>query len=232
MALLTIVLCLAAALQLFPGYTHAGEQDEIVGKHNDLRRGVKPTASNMLRMEWNSKAAENAKKWANQCTFSHSSSDKRIVDGINCGENLYMSSAPASWSKAIQTWYDEVKDFKYGTGATSSKAVVGHFTQVVWYRSYLVGCFAATCSKGAFKHYYVCHYCPAGNLQSLIKTPYKSGPPCGDCPSACDKGLCTNPCKYVDKFSNCNELVKKSGCKQPNMLKDCAASCLCTTEIK
>ncbi|KAH0621822.1 hypothetical protein JD844_023468 [Phrynosoma platyrhinos] len=191
MTLLIIVWCLAATVQLFPGYIHAAEQNEIVDKHNALRRGVQPTASNMLRMEWNPKAAENAKKWASQCTFTHSPPSKRTVDGIRCGENVYMSSGATSWSKVIQKWYDEVKDFKYGTGAVNPKAVIGHFTQMVWSQSQQIGCYAASCPEGLYKHFYVCQYCPAGNLQTLIKTPYKSGPPCGDCPSACDKGLCT-----------------------------------------
>lgn len=40
-----------------------------------------------------------------------------------------MSSAKNSWSSAIQMWYDEVKNFKYGVGS-SNGGVVGHYTQV------------------------------------------------------------------------------------------------------
>lgn len=47
-----------------------------------------------------------------------------------CGENLFMSSNPRSWSDAIQSLYDEVKDFKYGFGSTRPNAVTGHYTQV------------------------------------------------------------------------------------------------------
>ncbi|POI22961.1 hypothetical protein CIB84_013291, partial [Bambusicola thoracicus] len=48
-----------------------------------------------------------------------------------CGENLYMSTAPSSWSDSIQAWYDEEKDFKYGSGATRANAVIGHYTQPI-----------------------------------------------------------------------------------------------------
>lgn len=46
-----------------------------------------------------------------------------------CGENLYMSSYKASWSDVTQSWYDEVKDWRYGVGSVNG-GVVGHFTQV------------------------------------------------------------------------------------------------------
>lgn len=39
------------------------------------------------------------------------------------------SSVRISWSKVIQDWYDEVKDWRYGVGSINGK-IVGHFTQV------------------------------------------------------------------------------------------------------
>ena len=41
-----------------------------------------------------------------------------------------MSSKPAPWSDAIQSWYEERHNFVYGVGPKSSNAVVGHYTQV------------------------------------------------------------------------------------------------------
>lgn len=41
-----------------------------------------------------------------------------------------MSSDPASWSNAIQNWYEERNNFVYGVGPKSSSSVVGHYTQV------------------------------------------------------------------------------------------------------
>uniref|UniRef100_G1KE85 ShKT domain-containing protein n=1 Tax=Anolis carolinensis TaxID=28377 RepID=G1KE85_ANOCA len=238
MGLFIVLLCLPTVLQLLPGYMHTAEstsiedQRIIVDKHNALRRGVRPSASNMLKMEWNAKAAENAKKWALKCIQEHSPKAERMVDGRQCGENLYMSTAATRWDVVIQALYNEEKDFKYGVGKTSPNAVIGHYTQVVWYRSYQVGCYEARCSSAPFPFYYVCQYCPAGNIEHLIPTPYKSGPPCGDCPYACDNGLCTNPCKHDDKYSNCGSLARQPGCSHGNMMEDCAASCLCKTEIK
>uniref|UniRef100_A0A8D0HJY1 SCP domain-containing protein n=1 Tax=Sphenodon punctatus TaxID=8508 RepID=A0A8D0HJY1_SPHPU len=186
------------------------DKGEIVAKHNALRRGVTPTASNMVKMEWDSATAESAKRWANKCTLSHSPSAEH---GISCGENLYMSSQPDSWSAAIQDWYDEVKDFKYGVGATKAGAMIGHYTQIVWFKSFQVGCAAAYCPLAIKEYYYVCQYCPAGNLPSKISTPYNAGQSCGDCPQACDNGLCRMgpkfDCIYLIRCGNCPRLVDK-----------------------
>lgn len=48
----------------------------------------------------------------------------------SCGENLFMSSHPTSWSQAIQSWFNEENDFIYGIGPKQKAAVVGHYTQV------------------------------------------------------------------------------------------------------
>uniref|UniRef100_UPI0037E75A9A cysteine-rich venom protein-like n=1 Tax=Semicossyphus pulcher TaxID=241346 RepID=UPI0037E75A9A len=206
----------------------AAEEVEIVEKHNSLRRDVQPTASNMLKMSWNSEAAANAQKWADTCSLHHSVSSSRKTSSSGCGENLYMSSNKDSWSSAIQAWYNEVTDFRYGTGSING-GVVGHFTEVVWYRSNQVGCGMAYCPDAEYEYFYVCHYCPAGNSQFAL--PYKKGPSCGDCPNACDNKLCTNPCPYANKYSNCPSLKEQYGCSNRDVASWCPASCKCTHEI-
>uniref|UniRef100_A0A0A1WD40 Cysteine-rich venom protein n=1 Tax=Echis coloratus TaxID=64175 RepID=A0A0A1WD40_ECHCO len=235
-----VLLSLAAVLQQSSGTVDFAsestnkreKQKEILDKHNALRRSVRPTARNMLQMEWSSNAAQNAKRWADRCSFAHSPQHLRTVGKLKCGENLFMSSHPSPWTRVIQIWYDEYKNFKYGVGANPPNAVIGHYTQVVWYKSYLVGCAAARCPSSSYNYFYVCHYCPAGNIVGKIATPYKSGRPCGDCPSACVNGLCTNPCRHENTFSNCNDLVKHYSCQNNNMKSNCPGSCFCRNEIK
>ncbi|XP_008584246.1 PREDICTED: cysteine-rich secretory protein 3-like, partial [Galeopterus variegatus] len=207
-------------------------QKEIINKHNDLRRRTNPNARNMLKMRWNAEAAKNAEKWAQQCILSHSPPSQRKISFAGCGENIFMSTHPKSWSDAIQYLYDEVKDFKYGFGSTRSDAKTGHYTQLVWATSHQLGCALAHCPHEILKYYYVCQYCPSGNIVNIMKTPYKKGKPCGDCPHHCDNGLCTNPCMYVDKYSNCAELVKLQKCEGKIMKENCQATCKCPSEIK
>lgn len=54
-----------------------------------------------------------------------------LLGKLKCGENLFMSSHPFPWTRVIQSWYDENKNFKHGVGANPPNAVIGHYTQVV-----------------------------------------------------------------------------------------------------
>uniref|UniRef100_A0A672GNJ0 Cysteine-rich venom protein TEL1-like n=1 Tax=Salarias fasciatus TaxID=181472 RepID=A0A672GNJ0_SALFA len=208
--------------------TTSTEQNEIVNKHNSLRMAVHPTATNMLKMSWNNEAAVNAQRWANTCSMKHSTPSDREISSSGCGENLYMSSSRNSWSNAIQSWYDEVKNWRYGVGSVN-RGVVGHYTQVVWYNSHKVGCAMAYCPNSTYKYFYVCQYCPPGNYQ--LARPYTSGSSCGECPNACDNKLCTNPCPYTDQHSNCPELKAQHTCSDEDVASWCPASCKCTDQI-
>ncbi|XP_040285784.1 cysteine-rich secretory protein 2-like [Bufo bufo] len=133
----------------------------IINTHNELRAKVDPSPSNMLKLVWDDEAAANALKWAKKCKHCHSSPDEREISECDCGENLYMTNRLYNWTKIIQGWFDEKKDFKHGTGATSKGACIGHYTQLVWYRTYKMGCALAYCPKQEMIYYYVCQYCPA-----------------------------------------------------------------------
>ncbi|MCQ8064025.1 CAP domain-containing protein [Salmonella enterica] len=211
--------------------TQKNIQEEIVNKHNELRRSVFPTASNMLKMTWSNEAAANAQKWADKCTLSHSPSEQRKISTSGCGENLFMSSNADPWSVGIQNWYNEYKSFTYGIGPKTSNAMIGHYTQIAWYSSSVVGCGVAYCPNQDLKYYFVCHYCPPGNIQGKIHVPYLSGPPCAACPNNCENGLCTNSCKYTNVYSNCDSLVKSVGCEHAITKENCLASCKCKGKI-
>lgn len=204
-------------------------QKEIVDVHNIARRNA--SATNMLKMGWNSLAEKNARKWAQRCIYEHSKGEDRMADIGACGENLFMSSVPSTWSEAIQSWDNEKYDFTYGVGPKSPQAMVGHYTQVVWFSSYQVGCAVAYCANQALKYFYVCQYCPAGNIQPRLYTPFEQGKPCARCPGACDNGLCTNSCEYVDNYSNCDSLKAQVSCNHPLVKKSCKASCNCQGKI-
>ncbi|XP_030050990.1 cysteine-rich venom protein TEL1-like [Microcaecilia unicolor] len=201
MAMLIFTVCFAAMLHQTAGQDASPfsslstslteNQNAVVDEHNSLRRQVSPTASNMRKMRWNATIAANAQRWADTCAEAHSQRSDRQINGLICGENLYMSSTPNSWSMATQVWYAEDKDFVYGEGPKTEGAVTGHYTQVVWDHSYELGCAIAYCPDATYQGFYVCQYFEAGNYLNRINTPYKEGIPCGDCPDDCDYGLCT-----------------------------------------
>ena len=139
------------------------DKDEIVNKHNELRRriakgqeslgfgGSQPPAADMEKLSWDDELAMTAQRWADQCIWEH---DKvRTSESFDSvGQNMYKKmngnkpNIEIDFGVPVQAWYDEVKDFdpsKYN-GFTSNKpphnGVIGHYTQVVWAKTKKVGC--------------------------------------------------------------------------------------------
>ncbi|XP_042313910.1 cysteine-rich venom protein TEL1-like [Sceloporus undulatus] len=211
------------------------QQQEIVDAYNAARRAVQPTASNMLKMEWSERAAESAKRWAAECQGRASLLKNRYVDDILCGESISQSNFARSWAEVIGFWNSSHSKFIYGKSMTEELwRKVLPYTQMVWYNSNEIGCAYAFCPlQETFTHFYVCRFCPTGNILEMLPKPYKEGPTCGDCPNNCDNKLCTNPCKYKNEYSaeQCAETLNNFGCETDFVQKKCKASCDCKTEI-
>ncbi|XP_069089827.1 cysteine-rich venom protein-like [Pleurodeles waltl] len=202
---------------------NADVQKLICDTHNKFRRIVDPPASDMQKMVWSTEAAATAKKVAAKCIYQHSSVQERTISKSTCGENLAMATRMfLTWDACIQLWFDEYKDFKYGTGAIRTGAQVLHYTQVVWSKSGFIGCAAQQCSDFVL---FVCHYAPQGNIGQVITKPYEQGTPCGKCPQHCDDKLCTNRCEYLDGNDQCPSY--KDYCSQSGVSSVCQATCTC-----
>ncbi|XP_036395763.1 cysteine-rich venom protein pseudecin [Megalops cyprinoides] len=201
-------------------------QDEILNVHNAFRRNVEPTASNMLKMSWSTEATKSVQAWVNGCSMSHGPPSTRMIGTYECGENLFKSSTPLPWSEVIQAWHSEVKNYQYPNGSANGGTIF-HYTQVVWYSSYEVGCAVASCNNSLY--FYGCHYYRAGNFKGV--PPYTAGPSCSACPDACEDKLCTNPCPYIDKFINCPSLKAEAGCDNSYVSAWCPALCQCNGKI-
>nr|XP_008162829.1 glioma pathogenesis-related protein 1-like [Chrysemys picta bellii]XP_042716044.1 glioma pathogenesis-related protein 1-like [Chrysemys picta bellii] len=173
---------------------------ECVNAHNSFRSKVNPPASNMRHMSWDSALAKSAKAWAKRCHFDHNGylkiSGKMHPNFTPVGENIWTGSLRLfSASAAISNWYNEVTDYTFETRYCTR--MCGHYTQVVWARSYKVGCAVQFCPRvtgfdrltnGA---HFVCNYAPAGNFPTQ---PYKTGAACSDCSGEkCVDKLCENP---------------------------------------
>ncbi|KAH0621813.1 hypothetical protein JD844_023451 [Phrynosoma platyrhinos] len=137
MILQIVFLLLAVVLQHFPGKantllseTSEMQKKEIVDKHNAIRRQVQPTASNMMKMMWNEKAAMNARRWAGKCQAISSPREERMVDGSLCGEITLQTNYPTSWHDAIDAFSSGKTFFQYSTGSTDPTKNVYGYTQV------------------------------------------------------------------------------------------------------
>ncbi|KAG1942943.1 cysteine-rich secretory protein [Pimephales promelas] len=200
-------------------------QQEIVDVHNAFRRAVDPPASNMLKMSWSDAAAQSARGWIDLCNMTHGPPSSRMIDGYELGENLFKGSGLYSWTEVVNAWHSEVNNYQYPIGSINGLPT-GHYTQVVWYSSYEVGCAMTQCGSDYF---YGCHYYRAGNFRGV--SPYSLGSPCESCPDDCQDNLCTNPCPYINTYMNCDVMKEQASCENPIVSQGCPASCLCEDKI-
>ncbi|EFO14135.1 SCP-like extracellular protein [Loa loa] len=173
----------------------------------------------MLLMHWSDELAMSAQRHANRCDFRHS------TDRINVGENIW--AAPYSnYTEAVSRWFNEVYDSRCDC-KHAYKHCCGHYVQVVWAETNLVGCGYAKCrniwgtQNHGHRHIFVCHYNPQGNTVYVTRNGFFAipaftwagdKPRCSDCPSnapACSQGLCFAPSlswKEVDPDLDANQL--------------------------
>lgn len=146
---------------------NSSDQQPIVDAHNAYRSDSSVKAQNLV---WDATLATGAQSWADTIVttgiFDHSPDGK----SGKVGENLAMTTAsqtPAQmvdiWGKTLVNGRSEQAQFKPGIMPNVSKdgGPVGHYTQVISYRSTKVGCGLA--SNGT-NTYLVCRYDPPGNL--------------------------------------------------------------------
>uniref|UniRef100_A0A8C3GK71 SCP domain-containing protein n=1 Tax=Cairina moschata TaxID=8855 RepID=A0A8C3GK71_CAIMO len=147
---------------------------------------------------WDPDLAKTAKAWAKRCQFKHNTyltePGQTHPRFTSVGENIWTGSLSIfSVQGAITSWYNEVKDYSYT--ANSCRRVCGHYTQIVWARSYKVGCAVHFCPtvqyfSGTNAAHFICNYGPAGNYGWR---PYETGAACSKCKGdQCANNLCRN----------------------------------------
>lgn len=101
-----------------------------------------------------------AQEWANNIAsrnvMQHRSNNRY-------GENIYacFGKTNPSGEEVVRSWYNEIKDYRFGESNPANFGKVGHFTQVVWKNSKRLGVGIA---KNGNNVYVVCNYDPPGNF--------------------------------------------------------------------
>ncbi|XP_055691835.1 scoloptoxin SSD976-like [Lutzomyia longipalpis] len=180
------------------------EKYDILETHNRLRQSVamgqvrgQPGAENMMEMKWDSELAAKAQQWASECTFEHDPS--RYLNRFTMGQNLAImwSTEPlgeheGDFPSRIQNWFNEVNAYNWGA---SWSPKTGHYSQLVWGETNLVGCgFSSYYDGYKYNKLWVCNYGPGGNVVGV--DPYSTGSPAcqnfGLSTSSRYPGLCTD----------------------------------------
>ena len=131
-------------------------------------------------LSWSSKLAQSAQNWANtmasQCQMYHSGtsgvgenvaegnpSKKIFYNGISrllsSSSSLY--TGQGSIGEVLTDWADNEKP-NYDAATQTCNGVCGHYTQVMWKTTTLVGCGVAHCASNNTP-YYCCQYIRPGN---------------------------------------------------------------------
>ena len=121
----------AAAFALLAFVVKGDIKKETLRSHKNYRK-----IHGVGRLKWGADEAAWAQKW---CDHMAATGEWKHSEGSGYGENLYQYS---SWSqgqestastdgagtKAVKSWYDEIKDYNFNSPGFSSGT--GHFTQV------------------------------------------------------------------------------------------------------
>ncbi|KAK9511975.1 hypothetical protein O3M35_000526 [Rhynocoris fuscipes] len=166
------------------------EKNEIIDVHNRYRQAIAlghvdgiPPARNMLQMTWDENIAKVAQQWADQCRFQHDQRrTEKTLSSYYIGQNIAIKwwspfepedGSKADWSRHIRGWFNEVYKYPY-TGFFSHN--IGHFTQLIWEETHLVGCGYTYYTTGNnYTKLYVCNYGPSGNI--IGQRTYNEGNP-------------------------------------------------------
>ncbi|CAL4097389.1 unnamed protein product, partial [Meganyctiphanes norvegica] len=119
-----------------------------------------------------------------------------------------------AWTRAINLWYDEVKDVpvksisNYDLSSGKLLKKTGHYTQMVWGNTYEVGCGAVSYDGGGAvvegsDHFtegriLICNYGPAGNNPG--SEVYKIGSTASKCGKPGRSKTYPNLCASTDFF--------------------------------
>ncbi len=140
-----------------PSPSPSGQQEALLRAHNQRRAQhcAKP-------LRWSNELSRAAQRWADKlargrCTLEHSDTA--------FGENLAAGTSSAFSPDAIvQMWYRELEDYRFARGSFSMKT--GHFTQLVWRSTSMVGCGVSECDG---LEVWVCNYDPPGNVDGMFR---------------------------------------------------------------
>ena len=173
LAVAVLMLALPAGAQLT-----AGQQKQILELHNQERCIVTPSAAAMPTMVWDFRLASVAQNYANTCPgLVHNPARNTQYAALGgsgqVGENLAVSTGGSTPAQLFSLWANEKAYYTFATNSCAVGQQCGHYTQIVWASSVLVGCGMSTgCTTGGWSQVFVCNYAPAGNFPTQ---PYTSG---------------------------------------------------------
>ncbi len=158
----------------------AGFATDMVNAHDAIRAdpstvGGAPAPSQPLDpLSWSDTVASRAQAYADGCVYAH---DTTALHDLGYGENIAAATPPGSFTAARvvkSLWGGEAPYYDYATNGCNTAnppntaQTCGHYTQIVWRSTTVVGCGFRTCTTNSpfgpgSWDYWVCDYAPPGN---------------------------------------------------------------------
>jgi uncharacterized protein YkwD len=135
------------------------DAQEALDFHNKVRADVGSPP-----LQWSEELSRYAQAWADhlasECNLEHRPHSGPWAQ--KHGENIFWGSGEEYTAlHASESWYSEIKDYKYGPLTDHNWYKTGHYTQMVWKSTTHVGFGMAVCKSGAML--IVANYSPSGN---------------------------------------------------------------------
>lgn len=152
---------------VLPGGTEGNRLAGMTDEHNAIRAEV-AAAPPLPELAWSADLAEVAQTYAEHL----SASCDLVHSGGPYGENLaFFGGQPATAQTVVDLWASEKSCWTYGlfergdacSSACKGSGGCGHYTQMVWRNTKVVGCGVANCATGDGE-IWVCNYDPPGNF--------------------------------------------------------------------
>lgn len=138
-----------------PGDPEDGAMMGITEAHNIVRRGV-----GVPDLEYSAEMARVSAEWLVHLEENEGCDIEHNWDSP-LGENLYWATGNSTPEDVVESWASEVADYDYDTNSCEPGKQCGHYTQIVWSDTTIVGCAARRCASGP--EIWMCNYDPAGN---------------------------------------------------------------------
>ncbi|CAC5415674.1 unnamed protein product [Mytilus coruscus] len=172
--------------------------DEEATRALDIHRAFRKeeSAGNMWSLDWDPELADLAQGLADECTFKHT--NLMFANGVRVGQNLgAITGSNHSIERIVHMFMNEKDDYNYKDHQWTD--VVGHYLQVVNWRTIKVGCAVNKCDnlyvststqKDIWNNawYWVCDYWPPVSYKSRPYD-YTDGQVCSECMVPKDSGL-------------------------------------------
>lgn len=200
---------LATAPEVSPALA-PDEITKVLQLHNKARCQVYPFAQTMRALKWDTAMETMVQNFINTCPNGHGPPDGLQQYRNNGGNPAYwwlgqnMGWGYGSMESVIwDGWVGERANYTYGVFPNTCKAgaICGHYTQVIWSETEVIGCAKNTVSCPSWGNkYYVCNYGLGGNIVGVPT--YQVSPSYRQ----------TDACTAAGCFANNHALAAKATC--------------------